>query len=112
MTEFNFDNMSIVGDKLSGLSDSCYSYINGNYKVNALCVSREVCGSLTDYYVHVGIVLIISWVVVNWASWYILNNYFLEHSELERANWMIRIKFYQTLTYIIFIANVVILNWK
>lgn len=111
-----FENIS--GNLTMVNLNNCFDFTGKAMKTTPECISRAVCSSLDSYYVRYGIVLIISWIVVNWGSWWFLNYGYkkgegTKHlTEIERANIMIRIKFLQTLVYIMYITVVVIMNWK
>lgn len=88
------------------------------------CILKSICPQLTDYYINVGIFIIVFWVASGWFLWWFMNYGYKKlpnrkikgignlHERDTRLLWDIFIRDKVTKMAIIFITVVVYLNWR
>lgn len=68
----NFSNSNMVTPL--GVPSECYNMESGRIVYNADCMIKNICPQLNSYYVRMGIIILVSYVVISWFSWWFFNH--------------------------------------
>jgi len=122
MTELSFNISNLSHFDMGGLDDCMTKQILGSSTYSAECISRLVCGQMNDYYVHVGIGLIVAYILVIWLlKWFMSGGWkrfekvdFIGkemNSERNRMFWLVFVLQRVIWAFIIYTVAVIVMNY-